>query len=178
MKLFVLLSIAFAIPLFVSGCQDAAPAPATAKRVEAEIEGKTFTVSNRVWPRVAKVQGSLFAYEITTIAAKVPGRVIEVNCDLGDLVDAEQTLVKLDQREYELVAAQAEAQLNQARAAIGLKTGDPVEKLNPLNAPPSSRSQRGARRSQESGRAIAQALFARRRRGNRFGSCKCCRKCS
>ena len=136
MKLFVFFSIAFAIPLFVSGCQDAATAPATAKRVEAEIEGKTFTVTKRVWPRVAKVQGSLFAYEITTIAAKVPGRVIEVNCDLGDLVEAEQTLVKLDQREYELLAAQAEAQLSQARAAIGLKTGDPVEKLNPLNAPP------------------------------------------
>jgi len=136
MKLFSIILIAFAVPLLFSGCtENGAPAgPIT--RVEAEIEGKTFSVSERTWPRLAKVQGSLFADEITTIAAKVPGRVVEVNCDLGDLVEADQTLVKIDQLEYELLAAQAEAQLMQARAAIGLKPGDPVEKLNPMNAPP------------------------------------------
>ena len=136
MKLFAFLSIAVAVPLAISGCNETAKTTAPVTRVEAEIQGKTFTVTKRIWPRVARVQGSLFADEITTIAAKVPGRVTEVNCDLGDLVQAEQTLVKLDQREYELQAAQAEAQLTQARAAIGLKPGDPVEKLNPMNSPP------------------------------------------
>jgi RND family efflux transporter MFP subunit len=128
--------VAIAIAIQIAGCtHTAAPQPAVTK-IEAEIEGQLLTVSLDNWPRVAKVQGGLFADEITTIAAKVPGRVVEVNCDLGDLVQADQTLVKLDQREYQLLAAQAEAQLTQARAAIGLKPGDSVEKLNPMNAPP------------------------------------------
>ncbi|MDX1930014.1 MAG: efflux RND transporter periplasmic adaptor subunit [Pirellulaceae bacterium] len=129
-----LVALAFAIQL--SGCTGTTAPQPDATKIEAEIEGKLLTIALQNWPRAAKVQGGLFADEITTIAAKVPGRVVEVNCDLGDLVQADQTLVKLDQREYELLAAQAEAQLTQARAAIGLKPGDDVEKLNPLNAPP------------------------------------------
>ncbi len=136
MKLFVDLFVAFAILVLFVGCHEEAAPKAPVTRVEAEIEGKTFTVEKSVWPRVAKVQGSLFADEITTIAANVPGRVVEVNCDLGDVVEADQTLVKIDQAEYELLAAQAESQLTQARAAIGLKPGEPVEKLNPMNSPP------------------------------------------
>jgi len=128
--------VAIAIAIQLSGCIETVAPKATVAKIEAEIEGKLFTISLENWPRVAKVQGGLFADEITTIAAKVPGRVVEVNCDLGDLVQADQTLVKIDQLEYELLAAQAEAQLTQARAAIGLKPGDSVEKLNPMNAPP------------------------------------------
>ncbi len=136
MKLFSPNWIALAVPLLLLGCtKDGGPAAPVA-RIEAEIQGETFAVSERIWPRITRVQGSLFADEITTIAARVPGRVVEVNCDLGDVVEADQMLVKLDQLEYELLAAQAEAQLTQARAAIGLKAGDPVEKLNPMNAPP------------------------------------------
>lgn len=130
-----LVAIAFAIPFF-GGCSEKVVAPAPVAKIEAAIEGKLLTVTLQNWPQMAKVQGGLFADEITTIAAKVPGRVVEVNCDLGDLVQADQTLVKIDQREYELLAAQAEAQLTQARAAIGLKAGDPIENLNPMNAPP------------------------------------------
>ncbi len=86
MKTVFKLLVAAAIPVALSGCQPkAAQAPAVTK-VEAEIQGPTLTVSLKKWPKVAKVQGSLFADEVTTIAAKVPGRVVEVNCDLGDLV--------------------------------------------------------------------------------------------
>jgi RND family efflux transporter MFP subunit len=136
MRIFSVIAVAFATLIVFSGCKEAAAPNTPVTKVEAEIQGKTFTVALQNWPRVAKVQGGLFADEITTIAAKVPGRVVEVNIDLGDLVQADQALVKIDQVEYELLAAQAEAQLTQARAAIGLKPGDPVEKLNPLNAPP------------------------------------------
>lgn len=129
-----LIIVAIALPLL--GCKETVVPKAPVTKVESVIEGQLYKVSLENWPRVAKVQGGLFADEITTIAAKVAGRVIEVNCDLGDLVQANQTLVKIDQREYELLAAQAEAQLTQARAAIGLKPGDAVDKLNPLNAPP------------------------------------------
>ncbi len=42
----------------------------------------------------------------------------------------------IDAQEYRLQADQADAQLSQARAAVGLKPGDPLESLNPDNAPP------------------------------------------
>ncbi len=120
------------------GClNDSAPTPGTAvKQEEAVVEGETLIVQLQPWPQVAKVQGSFAADELAVIAAKVAGRVVEVNCDLGDQVVTGQPLIKLDTADYELLAAQAEAQLTQVRAAVGLKEGDAVENLNPMNAPP------------------------------------------
>ncbi len=103
---------------------------------EASVSGKLLTIEPVAWPVIARVQGSLSADEVTTIAAKVFGRIVEVNCDLGDVVKVGQQLIKIDDREYSLRVIQAEAQLAQARAAIGLKTGDPVSGLDPLKAPP------------------------------------------
>lgn len=121
----------------VIGCFSPTKPPETpVTKVEQTIEGELVSVTVKPWPRVAKVQGSFFADEITTIAAKVPGRIVEINCDLGDQVDQDMVLIRLDPREYELLAAQSESQLTQARAAIGLRPGDSVDKLNPLNAPP------------------------------------------
>jgi RND family efflux transporter MFP subunit len=45
-------------------------------------------------------------------------------------------LVTLEQEEFQLAIDQASAQLEQARAAVGLEPGDPLEDLNPENAPP------------------------------------------
>jgi multidrug efflux pump subunit AcrA (membrane-fusion protein) len=42
----------------------------------------------------------------------------------------------LDASEYELMVSQSEAQLTQARSAVGLKPDDPLDSLNPDNAPP------------------------------------------
>jgi RND family efflux transporter MFP subunit len=100
------------------------------------VEGELLTVQPVPWPWIAKVQGSLSANEVSTIAAKVFGRIVEVNCDLGDSVTAGQQLVKLDDREYALRVAQAEAQVAQARAAVGLKPDDPLSGLDPLKSPP------------------------------------------
>ncbi len=47
---------------------------------------------------------------------------------------AGQTLVALDDSEFKLQLAAAEAALLQARALIGLKPDDPVSKLDPQNA--------------------------------------------
>lgn len=70
------------------------------------------------------------------VGAKVAGRVGHVLVDLGDLVHGTSPLVTLDREEFLLQVSQAEAQLLQARAAVGLKEGDPVSKLDPTNAPP------------------------------------------
>jgi RND family efflux transporter MFP subunit len=82
------------------------------------------------------VPGSLFADETADVGAKVAGRVATVGVELGDTVTAGQPLASLDLHEFELQVTQAQAQLEQSRAAVGLAPNDPVEKLNPENSPP------------------------------------------
>jgi RND family efflux transporter MFP subunit len=55
---------------------------------------------------------------------------------LGDVVTVGQPLVTLDTAEFELMVAQAEAQLAQARAAVGIDKAEDDSKLNPENSPP------------------------------------------
>jgi RND family efflux transporter MFP subunit len=120
-----------------SGCSTNKPVQ-TGKPVktESQISGDLHQVQMQVLPTIAKVQGSLFVDESSTIAARVAGRVLEVNCDLGDNVDDGQLLIRIDPLEFQLRVSQMEAQLSQARAAIGLEAGKPISELNPNNAPP------------------------------------------
>lgn len=101
-----------------------------------EIVAEVLSVDPQVWPTIVRSQGSLTADEQTVIGAKVAGRIARVHFELGDYVEEGTPLVTLDQDEFLLQVEQAESQLKQARAAVGLMPGDPVEKLDPLNAPP------------------------------------------
>ena len=121
------------------GCKPDAKSPTAGKDAKPEpptIRGIPLVVKPQSTPVYVRTQGSLLADEISTIGAKVPGRIVEVLVDLGDAVTKDQPLVKIDQQEYQLLVLQAEAQLTQARSAVGLKTGDPLSALNPDNAPP------------------------------------------
>ena len=100
------------------------------------IRAEVLTVRSRDWPTLVHVSGSLFADENAVVGAKVAGRVSDVRVDLGDAVDANEALAALDLAEFELQVAQAEAQLEQARAAVGLSADDSVDSLNPEDAPP------------------------------------------
>lgn len=103
---------------------------------EVIVQGASMTVAQVVWPQLVKCQGTLVANEVTTLGSKVAGQVAEVNVDLGDIVEKSAVVIQLDTKEFQLQAEQADAQLLQARSAVGLKPGDPLEKLNPDNAPP------------------------------------------
>ena len=120
------------------GCGHAEPAagPAPESAPLPVIQAAVFRVEPSAWPTVVKSQGSLVADEVTVVGAKVAGRVAEVFVDLGDLAEADAPLARIDHEEYQLQVVLAEAQLHQARAALGLKPADPVESLNPLNSPP------------------------------------------
>lgn len=135
---FVPVFFGFLTLLTIGGCSPPpASSPQSNKPAEPiEVDGDLITVEEVAWPFVARVQGSLSADEVSTIAAKVFGRVTEVNCDLGDFVPQGQQLLRVDSREYSLRVAQAEAQLSQARAAVGLQGDEPVTKLDPLKSPP------------------------------------------
>jgi RND family efflux transporter MFP subunit len=123
--------------LVIVGCRhESESEKKTVAPAEILVQGTAFTIEPQVWPTLVKSQGTLIADEVTTVGAKVSGRIVEVPVDLGDIACQEDVLVQLDRREYELLAEQADAQLLQARSAVGLKPGDPVEGLNPENAPP------------------------------------------
>ena len=80
----------------------------TAKVIEMPV-GETVTVN-----------GTLAAYDHTTISVKVPGRLQTISVDLGSVVHKGQAIAQLEQQDYKLRVEQAEASLAQARARLGL----------------------------------------------------------
>lgn len=122
--------------ILLAGCSKTTTAPTNNKSDEKEVAGALLKVELVPWPTNTRCQGSLVADETTTLSAKVSGRVESVFADVGDLVAPDKVLVQLDPTDFKLLAEQSDAQLQQARAAVGLKPADPVENLNPENAPP------------------------------------------
>lgn len=124
---------------FALGCghEEAPPAAkADGQAALPVIQAAVFQVQPSDWPTIVKTQGSLVADEVTVVGAKVAGRVSELFVDIGDAAEADAPLAKIDHQEYQLQVVLAEAQLSQARAALGLRPEDPAEKLDPLMAPP------------------------------------------
>jgi len=122
--------------LVAAGCGQAAPAPAASSKTLPTREAVVLTVQPESWPRIVRSQGALVADEVALVGAQVAGNVAEVHVELGDLVRAGEPLVALDQDEFRLQVDQAEAQLAQARSAVGLKADQSLDALDPLNSPP------------------------------------------
>jgi RND family efflux transporter MFP subunit len=91
-----------------TGDRSAARQVKTAKVVETPV-GETVTVN-----------GTLAAYDRTTVSVKVPGRLQTISVDLGSVVHKGQSIGQLEQQDYKLRVQQAEAALAQARARLGL----------------------------------------------------------
>ncbi|HUG70191.1 MAG TPA: biotin/lipoyl-binding protein, partial [Pirellulaceae bacterium] len=125
--------------LAVGGCGKQTPNVGAKSGTDAElpvVQAASLTVEPTAWPLIVRTQGSLVADEIAVVGAKVAGRVADVRVDLGDRVAAQATLATIDQADFQLQVSQAEAQLAQARAALGLEPDAPLESLNPRRAPP------------------------------------------
>jgi len=134
-----LLLAALLLALSLSGCGRGAHADTTVKSEPSGppvIKAAVMTVESLNWPAVVRTQGSIIADEVTIVGAKVAGRVQDVTCDLGDVEKAGTVLAWLDQEDFKLQVILAQAQLMQARAALGLKPTDPLESLDPESAPP------------------------------------------
>jgi RND family efflux transporter MFP subunit len=110
----------------------AQPGPQEIPSISADV----LVVQSSVFPTKVRAQGSLVADEVTVVGAKVAGRVAEVQVDVGDVVEKGAPLVTLDRSEFELEVSLANAQLVQARAALGLNADDPLEQLVPEMSPP------------------------------------------
>jgi len=140
--LFRLLSLL--VILALSGCEGTAtPAVSRTEDVRPELNIETLKISKQIWPRIVRSQGSLFPDEEATLGIKVEGRVFQTHVDLGDVVQAGDVLITIDQDDFKLRVKHAEALLTQTRSAVGLLPGNPIEKLVPENSPP-VREQRAA----------------------------------
>jgi RND family efflux transporter MFP subunit len=72
-------------------------------------------------PVTLTLDGTLVADEESRVTSVVPGRVIEVLVERGSVVEENAPLVRLRDVDYRLQAAAARAQLDQARARLGLE---------------------------------------------------------
>jgi membrane fusion protein, multidrug efflux system len=84
---------------------------------------KTAAVAETPFGETVTANGTLAAYDQTTVSVKVPGRVRAISVDLGSVVARGQVIAQVDSEDYRLRVQQAEASLAQARARLGL---DPV----------------------------------------------------
>jgi RND family efflux transporter MFP subunit len=110
----------------------AAAAPAPVEVVAAEL---------RSWPGVVRVQGSLLADEHAVVGAKVAGRVQQVHVDLGSRVAEGELLATLEPEEFDLRVQQAESELEQARAKLGLEPGESEQQLDRKQTPDVAREE-------------------------------------
>lgn len=71
--------------------------------------------------RTVDVLGTLHGFEEVTISARVEGRVLKLNCDVGDTVKPKSQLLEIDSTDHELSVQQAERALQVELSKLGLK---------------------------------------------------------
>ena len=92
---------------------------------------KTTVVSETPFGETVKANGTLAAYDQTTVSVKVPGRVRTISVDLGSVVLRGQVIAQLDSEDYRLRVQQSEASLAQARARLGLAPTGTDDRVDP-----------------------------------------------
>ena len=105
--------------------QQAGPGAKPARQV------KTAAVAETPFGETITANGTLAAYEQTTVSVKVPGRVRVLSVDLGSVVSRGQVIAHVDSEDYRLRVQQAEASLAQARARLGLPPDGTDDRVDP-----------------------------------------------
>ena len=92
---------------------------------------KTATVAETPFGETVTANGTLAAFDQTTVSVKVPGRVRTISVDLGSVVSQGQVIAQVDPEDYRLRVQQAEASLAQARARLGLAPEGTDDRIDP-----------------------------------------------
>jgi RND family efflux transporter MFP subunit len=92
---------------------------------------KTATVAETPFGETVTANGTLAAFDQTTVSVKVPGRVRAISVDLGSVVSQGQVIANVDSQDYVLRVQQAEASLAQARARLGLAPEGTDDRIDP-----------------------------------------------
>jgi membrane fusion protein, multidrug efflux system len=120
LKLSLLASALVAVTFLATSCrgskanirtEDAnAPPPA--------VDVTTVSAITRELPRYFEATGSLAGDQQTDVAPSIAGKVVAIGVDLGSYVKQGQMIVRLDDVDLKLRVAQAQAQVEQSRAAL------------------------------------------------------------
>jgi RND family efflux transporter MFP subunit len=92
---------------------------------------KTARVVEMPVGQTVTVNGTLAAYDQTTVSVKVPGRLKSISVDLGTVVHRGQVIASLEPEDYKLRVQQAEAAMSQARARLGLTPEGTDDRVDP-----------------------------------------------
>src|SRR5215212_4705110 len=92
---------------------------------------KTTAVAETPFSETVTANGTLAAYDQTTVSVKVPGRVRTITVDLGSVVSRGQVIAQVDSEDYRLRVQQSEASLAQARARLGLAPDGTDDRVDP-----------------------------------------------
>lgn len=92
---------------------------------------KTTAVAETPFGETVTANGTLAAYDQTTVSVKVPGRVRVISVDLGSVVSRGMVIAHVDSEDYRLRVQQAEASLAQARARLGLPPDGTDDRVDP-----------------------------------------------
>ena len=92
---------------------------------------KTAAVAETPFGETVNANGTLAAFDQTTVSVKVPGRLRTISVDLGSAVRRGQVIAQLDVRDYQLRVQQAEAAMAQARARLGLSPQGNDDRIDP-----------------------------------------------
>jgi RND family efflux transporter MFP subunit len=92
---------------------------------------KTTAVAETPFGETVTANGTLAAFDQTTVSVKVPGRLSAISVDLGSVVRRGQAIAQIGPEDYKLRVQQAEAALAQARARLGLSPDGPEDKIDP-----------------------------------------------
>ena len=142
LRLTLVLSLAAIAAGALSACKRSngqTNAAASASPTPPVVEVSTMAAVVRQLPQYFEATGSLAANQQTDVAPETSGKVAAVGVDIGSSVRRGQMLVRLEDADFKDRAAQAQAQLDQAkatldqnRAKIGLRQG---QKFAPENVP-------------------------------------------
>jgi RND family efflux transporter MFP subunit len=129
-----ILLLLVAAALFLTSCKSDYQASARQGRGgdnRAPRKVKTVAVAETPFGETVTANGTLAAYDQTTVSVKVPGRVRTISVDLGSVVSRGQVLANVDSEDYRLRVQQAEASLAQARARLGLAPDGTDDRVDP-----------------------------------------------
>jgi RND family efflux transporter MFP subunit len=92
---------------------------------------KTAAVAETPFGETVTANGTLAAFDQTTVSVKVPGRLRMISVDLGSVVRRGQVIAQVDPEDYRLRVQQSEASLAQARARLGLSPEGTDDRIDP-----------------------------------------------
>jgi len=122
-----------ALLLIATSCTQAHSEESVVQKIESKtVDVHVATAVAEKRPTVIVLDGTLIPDEESNVTSVVAGRVTDVFVERGSKVKANAPLVRLRDVDYRISAQIAQAQLQQARARLGMNEKDPPPKADAL----------------------------------------------